>query len=211
MDLEQIRREYLLGGLRRKNLLDNPFSQFQVWLEQALKSNIPDPTACTLATVDSNGMPSQRIVLLKHSDQNGMVFFTNYKGQKAREINQNPQCSLHFPWHVMERQVCLQGVVEKVTQQESLDYFRSRPRESQIAAWASPQSDVIESRDRLEQRYNDFDLQFKDRDIDLPDSWGGYRLKPKHFEFWQGGARRLHDRFRYEFQDGAWHIARLAP
>ncbi len=211
MDLEQIRREYLAGGLRRKNLKSDPFEQFQDWLALALRSNIPDPTAMTLATVDGAGQPSQRIVLLKHSDNKGLVFYTNYESQKGRDIVGNSNVSLHFPWHGIERQVLIKGTAEKVTQAESEQYFATRPRESQIAAWASPQSRELPTRQALLNRYQEKEIEFDDKKVRLPDFWGGYRVVPDYFEFWQGGAHRLHDRFRYTRAGLSWQIVRLAP
>ncbi len=212
MDLETIRREYLLEGLRRNSLNDNPYEQFNSWLEQALTSNIPDPTAMVLATVNEEGQPDQRIVLLKHLDERGFIFYTNYNSSKARDIAVNARVSLHFPWHVMERQVRISGIAEKVSMAESLKYFVTRPKESQLAAWASAQSSRITSRSLLQQQFDSIKTKFKSGEIPLPDFWGGYRVVPQRFEFWQGGANRLHDRFEYcKSADGAWDIGRLAP
>lgn len=211
MALEDIRREYLLGGLKRDTLKHDPYEQFELWMDQAIQSGIPDPTAMTLATVDQEGQPSQRIVLLKHLDENGFVFFTNYGSAKARDIEGNPKVSLHFPWHMMERQVKVMGVASRISVTESLKYFLSRPRDSQLAAWASPQSRRIDSRSLLLGQYEAMKQKFQKGEIPLPDFWGGYRIQPALFEFWQGGAARLHDRFQYSLQQGAWEISRLAP
>ena len=211
MDLETLRREYLKDGLERENLDDDPFVQFEKWMAQFLKLGFADPTAMTVATVDSNGQPSQRIVLLKHVDKSGFVFYTNYGSRKAQEIDANPKVSLHFPWHAVERQVKVCGVAEKVSTTESLRYFTSRPKGSQLAAFASPQSKVISSRSLLLNEFERIKQKFRDGEIPLPDFWGGYRVVPTEIEFWQGGQHRLHDRFRYSLVDGAWEIDRLAP
>lgn len=212
MDLDAIRREYLIGGLNRENLSDNPFVQFSNWLEQAICSDIPDPTAMVLASVDSDGQPDQRIVLLKRLDESGFVFFSNYRSKKARDIAANPRVSLHFPWHMMERQVRVNGVAEKISTAETLKYFITRPQSSQIAAWASEQSARIGSRALLLQQYESMKSKFADGKVPLPDFWGGYRVVPRRFEFWQGGGNRLHDRFEYCLGESKnWEISRLAP
>lgn len=212
MDLEEIRRDYLRGGLRRGHLAANPIEQFQHWLQQAIDAGLKDPTAMTVATVNTAGDISQRIVLLKHVDSHGFVFYTNYASQKARDISEHAKVSLHFPWHMLERQVKIQGVAEKVSHTESLKYFLSRPRESQLAAWASAQSQRISSRDALLMQFKSMREKFKQGEIPLPDQWGGYRIRPQRIEFWQGGANRLHDRFEYTYQDNEqWAIERLAP
>lgn len=211
MDLEDVRREYLLGGLKRENLSDNPFTQFELWMDQAIKSKIPDPTAMTLATVDSHNQPSQRIVLLKQVDSQGFVFFTNYGSAKARDIAVNAKVSLHFPWHMMERQVSVNGTASQISVAESLKYFLTRPRESQLAAWASKQSQKINSRTFLMSQYASMKAKFEAGEVPLPDFWGGYRVVPLSFEFWQGGGSRLHDRFRYTKEPGGWSVERLAP
>ena len=212
MKLEELRREYLQGGLRRADLETDPFRQFERWMEQAIEMGVPDPNAMTIATVDTEGQPSQRIVLLKHSDDNGLVFYTNYGSRKAKELAGNPRISLHFPWHSVDRQVKIGGAAEKVSHAESLKYFLSRPRESQLAALASPQSEVLSSRTFLLNQFAAMGKKFAEGKVPLPDFWGGYRVRPTEFEFWQGGANRLHDRFRYQLQDsGEWQIDRLAP
>lgn len=212
MDLEQIRREYLAGGLRREHLSDNPFQQFEAWLQQAVASQIPDPTAMVLATVDAAGQPDQRLVLLKQMDEQGFVFYTNYASKKARDIAVNAKVSLHFPWHMMERQVRVNGTATRLSTVESLKYFISRPPESQLAAWASQQSSRISSRRLLLDQFERMKEKFADGKIPLPDFWGGYRIVPHRFEFWQGGASRLHDRFEYlQTPAGSWDIGRLAP
>ncbi|MFT5082840.1 MAG: pyridoxamine 5'-phosphate oxidase [Lentisphaeria bacterium] len=202
----------MLGGLSRDNLDLNPFSQFELWMQQAIASGLPDPTAMTLATVDVDGQPSQRIVLLKHFDEQGFVFYTNYGSSKARDINVNPKVSIHFPWHAMERQVKAIGVAERVSMAETIKYFLSRPRDSQLAAWASAQSLPISSRALLLSQFESMKNKFKHGQVPVPDFWGGYRVAPHTFEFWQGGGSRLHDRFEYRKQSkGNWHSERLAP
>ncbi len=211
MDLEALRREYLKDGLERENLADDPFDQFEKWMAQFLELGLADPTAMTVATVAQDGQPSQRIVLLKHVDQSGFVFYTNYSSRKANEIDANPKISLHFPWHAVERQVKVCGVAEKVSPAESLRYFTSRPKGSQLAAAASPQSKVISSRSLLLNEFERLKQKFREGEIPLPDFWGGYRVVPSEIEFWQGGQNRLHDRFRYTWSEDAWKIDRLAP
>ncbi|MDF7800100.1 pyridoxamine 5'-phosphate oxidase [Pontiellaceae bacterium B1224] len=211
VDLEAVRRDYLRGGLHRADLSDDPLVQFEHWLNQAIEADLQDPTAMTLATVDVDGQPSQRIVLLKHLDERGFVFYTNYESHKAQDIAVNPKVSLHFPWHMLERQVKICGVVEKVSQSESLKYFASRPQESQLAAWASAQSRPISSRQLLMQQFNAMKEKFRQGKVPLPSFWGGYRVQPQTIEFWQGGGNRLHDRFQYARTDQGWSIERLAP
>jgi len=212
MDIDQLRREYLQGGLSREDLAQSPFDQFNLWLKQAVDAGVNDPTAMTLATVNAQGQPSQRIVLLKNLDAEGFVFFTNYGSKKAENIAANSKVSLHFPWHILERQVKVCGVASKVGAAESLKYFASRPQESQLAAWASQQSRPVSSRQLLMQQFESMKNKFSKGEIPLPDFWGGYRIVPSSIEFWQGGAHRLHDRFEYQRQDtGQWQIERLAP
>lgn len=210
MDLESLRREYK-GGLRREDLADDPILQFEDWMQQVLEIGISDPTAMTVATVGSDGQPSQRIVLLKHVDSRGFVFFTNYSSRKARELAANPRISLHFPWHTADRQVKVCGSAEKVSTAESLKYFVSRPRDSQLAAIASRQSTVLSSRTVLMNQFEALKQKFREGEIPLPDFWGGYRVTPAEIEFWQGGENRLHDRFRYTREGHGWKIDRLSP
>lgn len=207
-----MRREYLHGGLTRDNLKDDPIDQFQHWLQQAVDGQVLDPTAMSIATVSADGQPSQRIVLLKNCDERGFVFYTNHGSRKAQEIAGNNKVSLHFAWLELDRQVKICGTAEKVSSAESLKYFLSRPKESQLAAWASEQSHPISSRGLLEQQFARMKEKFHKGDIPLPSFWGGYRVKPHRIEFWQGGAMRLHDRFLFTLQpDGGWEIERLAP
>lgn len=212
LKLEDFRREYTQGGLEFKDLAASPFEQFQRWMEQTIKSGLPDPNAMTVATVDATGQPSQRIVLLKHMDERGFVFYTNLNSRKAQELKQNPKISLHFPWYFLERQVKVCGVVEQLSAAEVLKYFVTRPRDSQLGAWASQQSKPISSRALLMQQFESMKNKFAKGEIPVPDFWGGFRVKPHQIEFWQGGAARLHDRFQYNLQtDNSWFIQRLEP
>jgi pyridoxamine 5'-phosphate oxidase len=212
IELEKIRREYLQGGLRRNDLPDDPYRLFEAWQLQIIESKLLDPTAMAVATVGPDGQPSQRMVLLKHLDERGFVFFTNYGSRKARELSDNPQVSLLFPWHMVERQVKVCGRAEKISMAESVRYFASRPRDSQLAAWASQQSSPINSRTFLMSQLAHMKEKFSNGEVPLPDFWGGIRIIPHEIEFWQGGANRLHDRFQYTLQqDQSWHIKRLAP
>jgi pyridoxamine 5'-phosphate oxidase len=212
MELGNLRREYLLGGLNRENLLADPIKQFELWLQQAIDLEIHDPTAMVIATVAEDGQPSQRIVLLKHLDDKGFVFFTNFGSRKAKEIAENSKVSLHFPWNDIDRQVKLQGKAQKISTKESLKYFLSRPRESQLAAWASEQSMPLTSKQVLLTQVAHMKEKFSKGEVPLPDFWGGIRVTPNLIEFWQGGENRLHDRFEYSLQeDASWKIQRLAP
>ena len=199
-------------GLDEKEIDPDPIKQFQVWLNDAMEANIPLAETMTLATVTPDGKPSARMVLLKQVDQNGFVFFTNYRSAKARQLDANPYASLVFYWNLLERQVRVEGSVTRVSQQESRDYFQTRPRESQIGAWASEQSEVISSREVLEQRAQELETLYCDREIDCPEHWGGYRVTPERIEFWKGRVGRLHDRILYQRDtSGIWLIQRLAP
>ncbi|AFV00765.1 pyridoxamine 5'-phosphate oxidase [Simiduia agarivorans] len=211
MQLEDLRRDYLMGGLEEADLDADPISQFEHWLQQAIELQLKDPTAMTVATVDASGQPSQRIVLLKQVDARGFVFFTNYGSRKAQELSANHKISLHFPWHDIERQVKVCGVASKISAAESAKYFLSRPKESQLAAWASHQSHPVSTRQLLMQQVARMKEKFAKGDIPAPDFWGGFRVVPHEIEFWQGGANRLHDRFVYQREGDAWTIARLAP
>lgn len=211
MDLADFRKEYSDRGLKREEMLHEPVAQFSIWFSQATELGLHEPNAMTLATVDQTGMPYQRTVLLKYYDTDGFVFFTNYSSRKARQMAENPRVSLLFPWITLERQVIIQGTVEKVSSAESLKYFISRPRESQIGAWVSNQSEVITSRKFLMQKLAEIKERFSHGEIPLPSFWGGYRVAPQTIEFWQGGPARLHDRFLYHKEDAAWKIERLSP
>ncbi|NJM38305.1 MAG: pyridoxamine 5'-phosphate oxidase [Akkermansiaceae bacterium] len=211
MDLADFRKEYSGRGLRREEMDANPIIQFSSWFQQATEMSVHEPNAMTLATVDEMGMPWQRTVLLKTCDERGFTFFSNYTSRKALHLNQNPQASLLFPWITLERQVIVQGRVEKISAEESLRYFSSRPRESQIGAWVSNQSEVIPSREFLAGKLGEIRQRFGDGEIPLPPFWGGYRVVPQQMEFWQGGPARLHDRFFYRLENGNWEIDRLSP
>ena len=211
MRYEDFRREYMAGGLQQATLDACPIKQFEQWFAQASKSELIDPTAMVLGCVDPAGLPSQRIVLLKGISQGGFVFYTNYESNKALAIAHHPFVSAHFPWNALDRQVIVRAAVAKVSREESAQYFASRPRESQIAAWASQQSRAIASRAELESVAAALSKKFEGRDIPVPDFWGGYRLTPDRVEFWQGGEHRLHDRFVYTRQGEVWEIERLQP
>ncbi|MCK6264340.1 pyridoxamine 5'-phosphate oxidase [Vibrio sp. ZSDE26] len=211
MELSDIRREYARDGLRRRDLKADPIEQFNLWLQQAIDAKLTDPTAMTVATVDETGQPFQRIVLLKNADKNGFVFYTNLGSRKAQQIEVNSKVSLHFPWHPMERQVHITGIAEKLSTVENMKYFTSRPKDSQIAAIASKQSSRLSARGVLEGKFLELKKKFESGEIPVPSFWGGYRIKPESIEFWQGGERRLHDRFLFSNHDGQWDIDRLAP
>lgn len=212
MDIENIRREYMQSGLKRSQLKPDPMVQFEEWLTIATQTPMTDPTAMSVATVGANGMPSLRTVLLKYYNEQGFVFFTNLDSRKARELKQNKNIALLFPWTNLERQVIVTGEVEFVSTAESLKYFLSRPKDSQIAALASHQSRPISSRAALEEKFLQLKNKFKDGDISLPAFWGGVRIKPLQIEFWQGRSNRLHDRFMYtKGENGEWTIERLEP
>ena len=186
-------------------------SLFEHWLNQAVEAQLPDPTAMSVATVDEQGQPYQRIVLLKHFDAQGMVFYTNLGSRKAKQLETNPRISLLFPWHMLERQVMVLGSVERLSTLEVVKYFHSRPRDSQLGAWVSKQSSRISARGVLEGKFLELKQKFQQGEIPLPSFWGGYRIKIDSMEFWQGGAHRLHDRFFYQREGDAWKIDRLAP
>lgn len=212
MDLADFRKEYSARGLQRKEMAAEPTAQFATWFGHATELKIPEPNAMTLATVDETGLPCQRTVLLKYFDEEGFVFFTNYGSRKARQIAANPRVCLLFPWITLERQVIVQGMAEKISTAESLKYFASRPRESQLGAWVSNQSEVITSRKFLMGKLAEIQQKFAHGEIPLPSFWGGYRVVPTAIEFWQGGPARLHDRFLYSRTAGSdWQIDRLSP
>lgn len=212
MDLTDIRREYTKGGLRRDDLPREPLALFNKWLQQAVDANLPDPTAMTVATVNADGQPFQRIVLLKDVNNDGFIFYTNLGSRKAEQLQINNKISLHFPWHILERQVHVTGHVEQLSTLEVMKYFSSRPKESQIAAWASKQSSRLSARQALEGKFFELKQKFSAGEVPLPSFWGGYRVKFDSIEFWQGGKHRLHDRFIYLRNDNNdWDIERLAP
>ena len=223
MSLEENRREYRYGSLTRDSMLRDPVAQFNLWLGDAIATDLPDPTAMSLATATPEGRPSQRMVLLKGCDTEGYVFYTNLGSRKATELAANAQVSLHFSWLTLERQVIVEGRAFPLPRNAVADYFQQRPRASQIAAWTSQQSAPIASRQALEQQYREVMQRFGEGKIPLPDFWGGYRVVPRSIEFWQGGEHRLHDRLRYERRQAAgdigavdvssdgWEMTRLSP
>ena len=214
MSIADIRQSYDKHTLLEKDAKKSPYEQFELWFNQALSDNVPEPTAMTLATADAQGRPSARIVLLKGYDTDGFVFYTNYESRKAHGIEINPNVSLLFPWYAMERQVSISGVAEKVSAQESDDYFATRPWGSQIGAWASAQSSHLASREELEQRFEGAALKWPEGTVvPRPPHWGGYRVTPLNIEFWQGRYSRLHDRLRYErtTTSGDWELSRYYP
>lgn len=212
MDLTNLRAKYTTKGLDIKDLNQNPFLQFELWFKQVMEAKLTEPNAFSLATVGTDMMPSIRTVLLKIFDEKGFVFFTNYKSTKAKQIEENPKAAALFAWLDLERQVKIEGNIEKISKTESLKYFLSRPKGSQIGAWVSHQSQVISSRSLLEQKFDEIRRKFVKGEVPFPDFWGGYIIKPTKIEFWQGGQDRLHDRFVYELQkDGSWTISRLSP
>ena len=212
MNLAEMRRTYSGEPLRRGTLRPHPLDQFRIWFEAACRAEIPEPNAMTLATADSEGQPWIRTVLLKGCDRDGFGFFTNHESRKALHIADNPRVSLLFPWVSLERQVLIVGIAERMSPEESRPYFDSRPLESRISAWASPQSRTVPSREELDLAWQAARARFADREIPLPPHWGGYRVRPRLFEFWQGGPHRIHDRFLYTLADSnRWTIERLAP
>jgi pyridoxamine 5'-phosphate oxidase len=212
MALADMRKDYSLAGLLEKDLAKNPFRQFETWFQEAEAAKVPEANAMTLATVGRDGRPAARTVLLKGCDGRGFVFYTNYESRKGRELDANPRATLLFPWVSMERQVIVEGPVARVTREESEAYFHSRPRQSQLAAWASPQSTAVAGRAVLEESYRVVEKKYEGREVPLPPNWGGFRLAPETVEFWQGRRSRLHDRLRYRRETGGdWVVERLAP
>jgi len=210
MDVAALRQEYMRAGLNERDLAPDPLAQFGAWFEEALGSGVALPNAMTLATATRDGRPSAREVLLKGFDARGFVFFTNYSSRKGRELEENPRAVLHFCWKELERQVGIEGKVERVSAAESDEYFASRPLGSRLSAAISPQSETVASREVLESSLEQASKRWRDAPP-RPPHWGGYRLAPDAFEFWQGRKDRLHDRLRYLRAGGAWKIERLAP
>ena len=211
MDISDLRQEYSRLGLRRKDLAENPFTQFDLWFTQAREGGVVDPNAMSLATVDEQARPAIRTVLLKFWSEQGFVFYTNLGSAKARHIANNPEVALLFLWLPLERQVVIRGRSEKVSTAETLKYFLSRPRGSQLGAWVSQQSSVVSSRSILEAKLEEMKTKFANKDVSLPSFWGGFRVVPYSIEFWQGRPNRLHDRFMYTQEGAGWGLQRLAP
>ncbi len=211
-ELAALRAEYAEHGLRREDLDPDPIVQFNRWLHEAVEKQLMEPNAMTFATVDADGQPWTRTLLLKICDQRGFIFFTNYEGTKGRHLSGNPRAAITFWWNALERQVNITGTVTKTSREESEQYFHSRPVTSQLGAWASQQSEVVASREVLEERFRDAAGKHRSSQAPLPPYWGGYLLRPATIEFWQGRRSRLHDRLRYTRQaDDSWKIERLSP
>lgn len=209
--ISDLRREYRGTPLLENEVAADPFQQFGRWFQEALNAEVTEPNAMTLATVDPDGAPSVRVVLLKGFDATGFTFFTNYGSKKGHDLAHNPRVSLGFWWAELARQVRIDGHAEKISREASAEYFESRPRASQIGAWASTQSSVIEGREVLTRRVVELEARFKDAPVPLPEYWGGYLVTPTLLEFWQGQASRLHDRLEYRLHDGDWRLQRLSP
>jgi pyridoxamine 5'-phosphate oxidase len=211
VDASSLRKEYTRAGLDRADLDPNPIVQFQEWFEKVIDADLHEPNAMIVSTASTDGKPSARTVLLKGYDERGFVFYTNYEGRKANEIEANPMCALLFYWGELERQVRIEGRASRLSGDESDAYFEGRPRGSRLGAWASEQSRPVEDRSVLEERVKALEAQYEGREIPRPPFWGGYRVEPDTIEFWQGREKRLHDRLVYRRDDGAWRIERLQP
>src|SRR5215475_8192553 len=209
--IAQMRHEYVSQPFDESQVEGDPISQFKKWFDEAARSEQPDAEAMTLSTTTPDGRVAARVVLLKGCDERGFVFFTNYESRKSREMMSNPHVALTFYWHALHRQVRIEGVAERVELDESEEYFQTRPRGSQIGAWASPQSEEIGDREELERKVDEIEARFKDRPINCPPFWGGFRVRPERIEFWQGRESRLHDRILYTLRGNEWRISRLAP
>lgn len=210
VNLNQLRREFTSQGISRADLDNDPLVQFKIWMEQAVEANLTLPNAMSLASSDENGV-GIRTVLLKNFDQRGFVFFTNYNSKKSKQMDDNPKVAVLFPWLDLERQVKISGTVEKISTLDSIKYFSSRPKDSQLSAWASAQSSTLSSRQILLSEFETMKRKFGKGEVPLPDFWGGYRITPETIEFWQGRENRLHDRFVYSNENGKWEVSRLAP
>ncbi len=210
-NLADIRNDYSLRELSREKVDSDPFTEFRIWMDEALGSQVNEPTAMTLSTVASDGRPSSRVVLLKGYDSSGFVFFTNYNSRKGRELAENPYAAVNFFWPELERQVNISGRTSKVSAEESDEYFGSRPFTSRVGAWASNQSEIIDSRMTIMFKAAKLLVRYASGNVPRPPHWGGFRLVPDRFEFWQGRESRLHDRICYELKDNSWEIVRLSP
>ncbi len=210
-NLSELRREYAIGGLDESDLLDEPVAMFRHWMRDAVTAGLHEPNGMVVSTVSADGVPSSRMVLLKAIDERGFTFFTNYSSRKGRDLSARPRCALLFPWHPLERQVRIEGTAVRLTAEENDAYFSTRPRASQLGAWASPQSQVVPDRAALDRAYDEQAARFGDGIIPTPPHWGGYRVTPEAVEFWQGRRGRMHDRLRYRRTPTGWVIERLAP
>ena len=210
-DLKALKQQYSDSGIDKNTVDANPFKQFAVWFDQAVDSGIAEPNGFSLCTVSPESKPTQRTVLMKSYDEKGFVFYTNHHSRKGKQLSENHCVSMLFPWYELHRQINVEGVVSRIDDQRSFEYFNSRPVGSQIGAWASRQSETIESRQVLEQQICQIEEKFKDQEIPLPEFWGGYQIAPTRFEFWQGRTHRLHDRIIYTKNDSQWDISRLSP
>jgi pyridoxamine 5'-phosphate oxidase len=211
LDLAALRNDYALKMLDERDVDRDPLKQFGVWMVEAIHAQVPEPTAMSLATVSAQGRPASRIVLLKGLDPRGFVFYTNYASRKGKDLAAHPAAALTFLWKELERQVRIEGAVEKVTPEESQAYYATRPIGSRIGAWASPQSEPLPDREALDDRVREVEEEFEGNEVPRPEFWGGYVVRPERIEFWQGQAARLHDRFLYAREGNGWSIQRLAP
>jgi pyridoxamine 5'-phosphate oxidase len=211
VDLAALRQEYGVAGLAETDADPDPWAQWRRWFDDAVGAGLHEPNAMVVATVSPEGQPSSRTVLLKGVSPGGFRFFTNTGSRKGRDLALEPRCALLFPWHPLERQVRVEGVAEPLEGGEVTSYFSSRPRGSQLGAWASQQSQVVAGRAELEDAYREMEERFAGQDVPVPPTWGGYRVRPRRFEFWQGRPGRMHDRLQYRLVDGSWIVERLAP
>lgn len=211
MDLFELRRDFTLKTLNEEDVPQIPIPLFEQWLKEAIEAKALEPNAMNIATATPEGKPSSRTVLLKQVTNDGLIFFSNYDSKKGKQIEQNKYCALTFVWHELERQVRIEGIVEKTSDTVSDLYFESRPEKSKLGAWASPQSEAIPNREYLENLITDFETKFSNKEIARPSNWGGYIVTPYAIEFWQGRSSRLHDRIQYSLEKNSWKIERLAP